>query len=515
MIDLLYYSVRAKLIILNLKMLKKNSTILKKENCVRFYLNDNLIEKSISDPQQTLLDFLRIDQNLKGTKEGCAEGDCGACTVLIGKVNKDNKVSYRTANSCIVFLPSIDSSHLITVDGLSNSLQELHPVQEAMVKNSGAQCGFCTPGFVMSIYGLFLKTKNPTKAQILNSIQGNLCRCTGYGPIIAAATDLSKSFFCSNDFLIKNNKKWADKLKDLKENESNKKENNSHYSIPKSIVELKEVLHHQENSTIIAGSTDVGLWVNKKFKKIKPIVFINQIDELKYIKINKDKILLGSLVTYSDFQDFITEYFPNLKDYINRIGGDQIRNMGTIGGNIANGSPIGDIAPLFLALGAKMKIMGKAVNRKINVENFFIEYGLQAITQKEYIHDFEIPNPKTKQFELRAYKVSKRRYEDISTITGAFFYENKLNKKPNVRFAFGGMAGIPKRSKSLENLFKQKFEIDFDENSIEMAIKSDFQPLTDCRATSLYRQRVAENLFKKFSYFVKNTFDIKEIEKVS
>ena len=174
-------------------MLKKNLTKIKKENRVLFYLNNDLIEKSISNPQQTLLDFLRIDQNLKGTKEGCAEGDCGACTVLIGKVNKDNKVSYRTANSCIVFLPSIDSSHLITVDGLSNGLEELHPVQASMVKNSGAQCGFCTPGFVMSMYGLFLKTKKPNKAQILNSIQGNLCRCTGYGPIISAAEDLSKS----------------------------------------------------------------------------------------------------------------------------------------------------------------------------------------------------------------------------------------------------------------------------------------------------------------------------------
>ena len=173
--------------------------------------------------------------------------------------------------------------------------------------------------------------------------------------------------------------------------------------------------------------------------------------------------------------------------------------MGTIGGNIANGSPIGDIAPLFLALGAKMKIIGKETTRKINVENFFIEYGLQAINAKEYIHDFEIPNPKTKQFDFIAYKVSKRRYEDISTITGAFFFEKKLNKKSNVRFAYGGMAGIPKRSKSLENLFNQKFESNFDEKSIEMAIKNDFQPLTDCRATSLYRHRVAENLFKKFS----------------
>ena len=221
------------------------------------------------------------------------------------------------------------------------------------------------------------------------------------------------------------------------------------------------------------------------------------------------------MVTYSDFQDFIISYFPNLIEYINRIGGDQIRNMGTIGGNIANGSPIGDIAPLLISLGGKMQISSKEKSKKIYVEDFFIEYGHQAIRANEYIHGFEISNPKNKKFEFKAYKVSKRRYEDISTITGAFYYENILNKKPVARFAFGGMAGIPKRSKSLENLFKENPENNFDENKIETAIKSDFQPLTDCRATSQYRQRVAENLFKKFTYFVNNEFDREEISRVS
>ncbi|MFL2801962.1 MAG: xanthine dehydrogenase small subunit [Paracoccaceae bacterium] len=495
-------------------MLNQNSYKFKKENFVKFYLNNDLIVKSIYDPQQTLLDFLRIDQNLKGTKEGCAEGDCGACTVLIGRVNKDNIVSYKTANSCILFLPSIDNAHLITVDSLSNSLEELHPIQEAMIKFSGAQCGFCTPGFVMSIYGLFLKTKKPNKKEIVNALQGNLCRCTGYGPIISAAEDLSNNFLSESDFLVKNNTKWAQKLNELRKNNSTENDKNkSNYFIPQSIKQLSEILHDHKNSTIVAGSTDVGLWVNKQFKDIRPIVFINQIDTLKFIKVYKNKISIGSLVTYSDIQDFVSEYFPFLKEYINRIGGDQIRNMGTIGGNIANGSPIGDIAPLFLALGAKMQIISKSSTRKINVENFFIEYGMQAISQREYIHNFEIPNPKTKEFELRAYKVSKRRYEDISTISAAFFYEKNLNKRPNVRFAFGGMAGIPKRSKFLENLFRQNFENDLDNHSIEIAVKSDFLPLTDCRATSRYRLKVAENLFKKFSYLILNKIDIEEIEK--
>ena len=497
-------------------MLKHNLTNIKKENFVKFYLNNNLITKSINDPQETLLDFLRINQNLKGTKEGCAEGDCGACTILIGKLNQDNKLIYKTANSCILFTPSIDNSHLITIDGLSNSIEELHPIQEAFVKFSGAQCGFCTPGFVMSIYGLLLKTKRPSKTEILNAIQGNLCRCTGYGPIISAAEELSENYYFASDILLKNNEKWAKKLIELKSYNSKEKDNHGlDYFIPRSLNQLKEILNYNENATIVAGSTDVGLWVNKQFKNIRPVVFINQIDALKSIKITENKVFIGSLVTYSDFQDFIINYFPNLAEYINRIGGDQIRNMGTIGGNIANGSPIGDIAPLFLALGAKMKISSKEKSRKINVEDFFINYGLQAINRREYIHDFEILNPKNKKFEFRAYKVSKRRYEDISTITGAFYCDDTLNNKPKVRFAFGGMAGVPKRSKSLENLFIKKSETDIDDKNVEMAVKSDFQPLTDCRATSQYRQRVAENLFKKFYYFVNNKFDIEEIKRVS
>jgi len=497
-------------------MLRSNITNIQTKNMVKFYLNNNLIKKSINDPQETLLDFLRINQNLKGTKEGCAEGDCGACTILIGKLDKDNKVIYKTANSCILFLPSIDNSHLITIDGLSNSLENLHPIQEAFVKFSGAQCGFCTPGFVMSIYGLLLKTKKPNKSEILNAIQGNLCRCTGYGPIISAAEELSEKYFISNDFLVKNNKYWAQKLNELKSYNIQEKENSKlDYFIPKNLTQLKEILHRNENTTIVAGSTDVGLWVNKQFKNIRPVVFINQINALKSIKITKYKVSIGSLVTYSDFQDFIISYFPNLIEYINRIGGDQIRNMGTIGGNIANGSPIGDIAPLLISLGGKMQISSKEKSKKIYVEDFFIEYGHQAISGNEYIHGFEISNPKNKKFEFKAYKVSKRRYEDISTITGAFYYENILNKKPVARFAFGGMAGIPKRSKSLENLFKENPENNFDENNIETAIKSDFQPLTDCRATSQYRQRVAENLFKKFTYFVNNEFDREEISRVS
>ena len=249
-------------------MLRSNITNIKTKNMVKFYLNNNLIKKSINDPQETLLDFLRINQNLKGTKEGCAEGDCGACTILIGKLDKDNKVIYKTANSCILFLPSIDNSHLITIDGLSNSLENLHPIQEAFVKFSGAQCGFCTPGFVMSIYGLLLKTKKPNKSEILNAIQGNLCRCTGYGPIISAAEELSEKYFINNDFLVKNNKYWAQKLNELKSYNIQEKENSKlDYFIPKNLTQLKEILHRNENTTIVAGSTDVGLWVNKQFKK--------------------------------------------------------------------------------------------------------------------------------------------------------------------------------------------------------------------------------------------------------
>jgi len=487
------------------------------EMSIKFYLNNDLITLSEPDPMVTLLDFLRLDCKLTGTKEGCAEGDCGACTILIGSLNKEKKIDYKTANSCIMFLPSIANSHVISVEGLSSGPSgELHPVQESMVQESGAQCGFCTPGFIMSLYGLWMKGSNLSKQEIIDSLQGNLCRCTGYGPIIEAALKIGQQKGAIGNEQARYKGQWETKLKQLSVSK-NQKEASLHktFFLPKSVTELRSILANNKGATMVAGSTDVGLWVNKDFKNITPAIFLGKIKELKAVKIQKNRVIIGSMATYSDLQNVLPQYFPALGQYINQIGGDQIRNMGTIGGNIANGSPIGDLAPVLIALGTKMTLSSIVGSRKIDVEAFFKSYGCQDIKSDEFILNFEIPIPNRNDILLKVYKVSKRRYEDISTVSAAFYLQPNENGIPKVRFSFGGMAGIPKRALTLEKVFIEKLN-SIDQNDIIMnSITSDFEPLTDCRGSSSFRLKLAQNLFKKFFLFFdrRMEFDI-EREKV-
>ena len=494
-------------------MLQSLGNEMSKKIEIQFYLNNQLICISDPDPTQTLLEFLRVERKLTGTKEGCAEGDCGACTVLIGKLNNKKEIVYKTANSCILFIPSVAFCHIVSVEGLARRSSELHPVQKAMVDTSAAQCGFCTPGFVMSLYGLWLKRSKLSKQQVLNSLQGNLCRCTGYGPIIEAGLKISKKGLISNDELVLHKSKWEKRLAQLMNNKKQvKPDDQSCFFIPRTIPQLKKVLSNNKNGTIVAGSTDVGLWVNKAFKDISPAIFIGQIDELKQIRIKKDIMVLGSMVSYSDLEEVFSKYFPTLCQYTNQIGGDQIRNMGTIGGNIANGSPIGDMAPIFIALGAKMTLASQAGSRKIEVESFFQDYGHQDIKPDEFIVNFEIPLLKKANCHLRAYKVAKRRYEDITTVSAAFYLDNASENNLKVRFVFGGMAGIPKRAPTLEKSFSEK-SYSFDQDStISESIANDFSPLTDCRGSSNYRLKLAKNLFRKFSLFINEKLEI-DIEK--
>ena len=480
---------------------------------IQFYLNQQFISISNPNPTETLLDFLRINLKLTGTKEGCAEGDCGACTVLIGKINEDREIVYKTANSCIIFLPSLAYCHVISVEGLTGKSGELHPVQEAMIEASGAQCGFCTPGFVMSLYGLWLKDSKPSKQKILDSLQGNLCRCTGYGPIIEAALKVTKTGSISRKGLALQQRNWKNKLiKLMTGKEPIVSEIPKCFSLPRTISELKAILSHNKDGTIVAGSTDIGLWVNKTFKNVKPMIFIEQIDELKHIKTQNDKIVVGAMASYTDLLAVLPRYFPELKQYIIQIGGDQIRNMGTIGGNIANGSPIGDMAPILIALGAKMALVNYVGSRKINVESFFQSYGCQDLKPGEFIRNFEIPLLQKTDSKLRVYKVAKRRYEDITTVSAAFYLETSKERQPIVRFAFGGMAEIPKRARKLEKVFKEQADFLDQDLIISEAIAKDFNPLTDCRGSSEFRLKLAQNLFKKFAMYVNEGIEI-DIEK--
>ncbi len=313
---------------------------------IRFILNGEDISLSSLRPTETLLDFLRLNRHLTGTKEGCAEGDCGACTVLVGRLI-DGGLHYEVRQCLHPFLSARwHATHVVTVEHLAAEDGTLHPVQQAMVDCHGSQCGFCTPGFVMSLYGLWLTTEQPSRAQIEKSLQGNLCRCTGYEPIVKAAEQVSQmrpsALF---DPLEKTRADVIARLRAMQDGDTITVTcGEDRLIVPGSVAALAQVLADEPKATVVAGSTDVGLWVTKQMRKLDPVVFINHLTDLQKITSEDAGLTIGAGVTYSQAFAAMAEKIPALASLIDRIGGEQVRNMGTIGGNIANGSPIGDIA---------------------------------------------------------------------------------------------------------------------------------------------------------------------------
>ncbi len=380
----------------------------------------------------------------------------------------------------------------------------MHPIQQAMVEYHGSQCGFCTPGIIMSLYALLLKDPNANKYEIEKALQGNLCRCTGYAPIIKAALSLSESGGLQNDILLKQREEIEQKLKDM--SDGNRVEiisEKGEFFIPKDIADLVLLLEQKANATILAGSSDIGLWVNVAHKDISPIIFIANLSELRNISQTKAGIEFGACVTYSEGFEIIEKYFPHLSDFWAQIGGNQIRNMGTLGGNIANGSPIGDLAPAFIALGAKLNLVKGKIERTILVEDFYIAYGKQDLQKGEFIKSIFIPF--IKESEKHAiYKISKRKYEDISTVCAAFKLEIKNKKITKAIFAFGGMAAKPSRAEETEKALEGKT---FNEENIKKAsleLPNDFAPIDDVRSSAQYRMLLAQNLLYKFFTEQKN-----------
>ena len=467
-------------------------------NTIRFLLNDRLVELSDVSAVQTLLDFLRIDRNLRGTKEGCAEGDCGACTVLVGRL-LGGQLKYESVNACIRFVGSLDGCHVVTVDSLATPGGPLHPVQQAMVQTHASQCGFCTPGFVMSLYGLWMENPKPTITEIEKALQGNLCRCTGYAAIIRAAEAISTIGDLGTDPLFAERDRIAGELAALQDGRRVViGEGAELFMLPASVDDFADVLEANPKATIVAGSTDVGLWVTKFMRDIAPVVHLTHLEELRRITVDDKGVTLGAGVSYAEAYPVITEHFPQLRELWDRIGGQQVRNMGTVGGNIANGSPIGDTPPALIALGASVTLRKGARRRTVALEDFFIAYGKQDREPGEFVEAVHIPFLEA-DTSFAVYKITKRLDEDITAVCGAFRLTfDGAGEVADAVIAFGGMAGPPKRAVHVEAALKGKA---WQEPTVEQAISAfdqDFTPLTDWRASAEYRQLVAKNLLRRF-----------------
>ena len=466
-------------------------------NQLHFLLNDQAVTLEAVSSDTTLLDYLRLQQRLRGTKEGCAEGDCGACTVLVGRLKGDALV-YETVNSCIRFVGSLDGCHVVTVEHLKKADGTLHPVQQAMVDEHGSQCGFCTPGFVMSLYALWMSNPSPSNHDIETALQGNLCRCTGYEPIIKAAQKAVAIGGVKNDPLVAEREAVRNQLVGMKDGARVELSNcDDCVLVPVSLDDLAEIREAHPSSTIVAGATDVGLWVTKHMRSISPVIFIGHLDELHDITVTDEGLTIGACVTYSEMLPSIKKYFPQLAECWNRIGGEQVRNMGTIGGNIANGSPIGDTPPAFIALGASVTLRRGGERRTMLLEDFFIDYGKQDRQEGDFVENITLPFVEEGD-AYAVYKISKRRDEDISTVCGAFRLMIKDGVVENAVIAFGGMAATPKRASNVEAKLSGQ---PWSEQTVATALASfddDFSPLSDWRGSSDYRALVAKNLLRRF-----------------
>jgi xanthine dehydrogenase small subunit len=440
---------------------------------IRFLLDGAVIEADEADPTATLLDYLRYTLRRTGTKEGCAEGDCGACTVLVGDLDGD-AVKWRVVNACILFLPMLDGKALRTVESLGGD----HPVQREMIARHGSQCGFCTPGFVMSLYGRSLGALGTEGVPVGDVIAGNLCRCTGYGPILAAGGAVPPG--------AEDDPEMVAALRALR----------PAYGHPATANELADLLLAQPETCIVAGATDVGLWVTKQHRDLGPTVFIGDIADLRRIEETPEALTLGAAVRYSEARAALSRLHPDLGELVRRIGGVQVRNAGTIGGNIANGSPIGDMPPALIALGAELTLRRGAERRTIPLESFFLSYGKQDRAPGEFVESVRIPRPDP-DLLIRIVKLSKRFDSDISGVCGAFVLHIVGDIVSEARIAFGGMAGIPARAPGCEAALTGKpWTVETVETAAE-ALASDYTPLDDLRGSAAYRSKVAANLLRR------------------
>ena len=463
-------------------------------NVIRFLRRGQVVEFASGPPTRTVLDYLRLEEKSRGTKEGCNEGDCGACTVALGTL-RGGHIVYEPVNACILLLGQIDGKELVTVDDLAED-GLLHPVQQAMVDSHGSQCGFCTPGFVMALFTLYQSGLAPTRQQIVDHIAGNLCRCTGYRPIVDAV--LAACTGSPEDRWTRDADAAAQRLAALNDNcDVMAGTGQSFLARPASADRLAELAAAYPDATIVAGATDVGLWITKQLRALPRIILIDGVKELHRIAETEHSLTLGAAVTYGEAQPHLAAIDADVGEVLRRLGSIQVRASGTIGGNIANGSPIGDMPPMLIALGATLHLRHGAALRQLPLEDFFIAYGKQDRKPGELVWQIDIPKLRPGEV-FRSYKITKRFDQDISAIMAGFKFRIDGRSIAAARIAFGGMAATPQRAKAAEAaIIGASLDDASSWSSAIAALAADYQPISDMRASAAYRNEVAASLLRK------------------
>jgi xanthine dehydrogenase small subunit len=456
-------------------------------DAIRFVLNDQPVELDGLSPMTTLLDWLREHRGLRGTKEGCAEGDCGACTVVLERANG----RHEAMNSCIALLGQIDGQAVRTVEGLHGPGGEPHAVQIAMAESDATQCGFCTPGFVMSAYAFAAGGEKADLETIHDALAGNLCRCTGYRPIVAAMTKVA-------GLVVEPAPHLATRTGSASFEGS--------FHAPRSLADLLALRAKHPEALLLAGATDLGLLASRSRQPPAAVIHVAYVPELTAISETEEQVTIGAAASYARAMPALIANFPALKIYLARLGSRQIRTMGTLGGNIGTASPIGDMPPVLIALEAKLKLTSTRGVRELPLEEFFLGYRKTALAADEAIESITIPKLRRGDVFF-CDKLSKRRDQDISTVAAGYRLQVDTGRILDARIAFGGMAATPKRATAVEAaLRKDGFA------AAIAAVEGEFKPIDDWRGSASYRLQAAKNLLRRLELRVTAPGQVVEVE---